>query len=196
MDCSPRGSSVHGILQAKIREWVAVPFSRGFSQPRNQTWISCIAGRLFTNWATRETPPCTVGDAKSSESNVRNNGGSSFFFFFFLETLNKVDTIWRRRNVWAKSGHLWHSGTWASFLSIFLKQHLPVDRLSHRFRTSHQLFRFSSLKYDDWRSWKWTRKNKIASRKIDLRRNQWHRKHKRTWFYFSLMTNLFKILGL
>ena len=54
MDCSPPDSSVHGILQARILEWVAIPFSRGSSQPRDQTWVSCIAGRFFTNWATRK----------------------------------------------------------------------------------------------------------------------------------------------
>ena len=48
MDCSPPGSSVHGILQASILEWVAFPFSKGFSQPRDQTQVSCIGGRLFT----------------------------------------------------------------------------------------------------------------------------------------------------
>ena len=58
MDYSPSGSSVHGILQARILEWVAMPSSRGSSQPRNQTWVSGTAGRLFTIWATREAP-CT-----------------------------------------------------------------------------------------------------------------------------------------
>ena len=47
VDCSLPGSSVHGILQAKILEWVAIPFSRGPSWPRNWTWVSCIAGRFF-----------------------------------------------------------------------------------------------------------------------------------------------------
>ena len=47
-------SSVHGILQARILEWVTISFSRGFSQPRNQSWVSCIAGRFFTNWDTKE----------------------------------------------------------------------------------------------------------------------------------------------
>ena len=46
---------VYGILQARILEWVAFPFSRGSSQPRDQTWVSCIAGGFFTNWAIRET---------------------------------------------------------------------------------------------------------------------------------------------
>ena len=48
MDCSLPGSSVHGIPQARLLEWVAVPFSRGSSQPRDQTQVSCIAGGFFT----------------------------------------------------------------------------------------------------------------------------------------------------
>ena len=55
MDCSPPGSSVHGILQARILEWVAILFSRGPSQPRDRTGVSCIAGRFFTSWATMNT---------------------------------------------------------------------------------------------------------------------------------------------
>ena len=47
VDCSPPVSSVHGILQARILEWVAIPFSRGSSQPRDQTWVSCTAGGLY-----------------------------------------------------------------------------------------------------------------------------------------------------
>ena len=54
MDCNLPGSPVHGILQARILEWVAVPFSGGSSQPRDRTQVSCIAGRFFTIWATRE----------------------------------------------------------------------------------------------------------------------------------------------
>ena len=46
--------TVHGILQARILEWVAIPFSRGSSQPRDWTQVSCLAGRFFTSWATRE----------------------------------------------------------------------------------------------------------------------------------------------
>ena len=57
MDCSPPASSVHVILQAKIQEWVAIPFSRGSSWPRDQTQVSRIAGRFFTIWATREALP-------------------------------------------------------------------------------------------------------------------------------------------
>ena len=61
VDCSPPGSSVHGILQVRILEWVAIPFFRGSSWPRGQihislmkTQVSCIAGRFFTISTTRE----------------------------------------------------------------------------------------------------------------------------------------------
>ena len=52
--CDPMGYTVHGILQARILEWVAVPFSRRSSQPRDRTQVSHTAGRFFTSWATRE----------------------------------------------------------------------------------------------------------------------------------------------
>ena len=51
MDCSPPGSSAHEILQARILEWVAIPFSSGLSWPRDRMWVSCIAGKFFTIWA-------------------------------------------------------------------------------------------------------------------------------------------------
>ena len=54
MDCNPPGSSVHEIFQARKLEWVAISFSRGSSQPRDRTWVSCNAGKFFTDWATRE----------------------------------------------------------------------------------------------------------------------------------------------
>ena len=54
VDCSQSGSSVHGILQARILEWVAISFSRGSSRPRDQTQVFRIAGRGFNLWATRE----------------------------------------------------------------------------------------------------------------------------------------------
>ena len=56
MDRSLPGSSVHGIFQARILEWVAIPFSRESSQPRNETQVSHITCRFFTIWATREGP--------------------------------------------------------------------------------------------------------------------------------------------
>ena len=54
MGCSLPGSSIHGIFQAKVLEWLAISFSRGSSQPRDWTQVSHIAGRCFTVWATKE----------------------------------------------------------------------------------------------------------------------------------------------
>ena len=54
LDCSPPGSSVLGIFQARICKWVAISFSRWSSWPRDRTEVSCFAGRFFTIWATRK----------------------------------------------------------------------------------------------------------------------------------------------
>ena len=61
MDCSLPGSSVHGIFQARILEWVAISFSRRSSWPRDWTWVSHIVGRCFTVWATREVGAIKLG---------------------------------------------------------------------------------------------------------------------------------------
>ena len=55
--CDPVDYTVHGILQARILDWIAIPFSRGSSQPRDRTQVSLIAGEFFTSWATREVHP-------------------------------------------------------------------------------------------------------------------------------------------
>ena len=56
MDYSLPSSSLYGIFQARILEWVAIPISRGSFWPRNWNWLSLIAGRFFTIWATMEAP--------------------------------------------------------------------------------------------------------------------------------------------
>ena len=56
MDYSPPGSSVHGISQARILEWVDISFSRGSSRPRDRTWLSCTGRWILYHWATREAP--------------------------------------------------------------------------------------------------------------------------------------------
>ena len=62
MDCSPPDSSVRVILQTRLLEWVAMPSSRGSSQPRDQTQVSCIAGRFFPIWTTKEVANDFVND--------------------------------------------------------------------------------------------------------------------------------------
>ena len=58
--CNPMDCTIHGILQARILEWVTFPFSKGSSQLRNWTRVSCIAGGFFTNWAIREAKNLTL----------------------------------------------------------------------------------------------------------------------------------------
>ena len=65
VDCSLPDSSVHGILQARILEWAAIPFSKGYLWPRDQTQVSHIAGRFFTICVTREAPPILYMSTKS-----------------------------------------------------------------------------------------------------------------------------------
>ena len=80
MDCSPPGSSVHVISQARILEWVAISFSKGFSLPRDQTDISCIAGRFFTTEPPGKAP--AIRDPKPNKKetdlptwdSIRNKG--------------------------------------------------------------------------------------------------------------------------
>ena len=63
MDCSPSGSLVHGILQARILEWVAMPSSRGSSQPRHRTSVSCLL-----HWQAGSLPLAAAAAAKSLQS--------------------------------------------------------------------------------------------------------------------------------
>ena len=83
MDCSAPGSSVNRIFQVRTLEWVAISFSRGSSETRDQTWVSYAAGRFFTNWATREALKFLV-NIKCPETQVLRllqeavTGGSTF----------------------------------------------------------------------------------------------------------------------
>ena len=75
VDCNPPGSSVHGVFQAGILEWVAMSSSRGSSQPRDQTWVSwvsCIAGRFFTT-----EPPGKPTLCPSSPQTVAEHNGAA-----------------------------------------------------------------------------------------------------------------------
>ena len=81
MDSSPPSSSIHGILQAKILEWVDISFSRGSSRPRDQTQVSHIAGRRFNLCTTREAlkyknPSTNIKDFKGGkEARLKEVGG-------------------------------------------------------------------------------------------------------------------------
>ena len=72
--CNPMDYTVHGILQARILEWVAFPFSRGCSQPRDWIQVSCIAGGFFTSWATTEAQEYWSGQPIPSPVDLPNPG--------------------------------------------------------------------------------------------------------------------------
>jgi len=72
---SPPGSSVHGILRARILEWVAITFSRGSSQPRDQTQVSCIAGRFLYCLSHQGSPAKGTGiDKKRRGARTESRG--------------------------------------------------------------------------------------------------------------------------
>ena len=79
VDCRPPGSSVHGILSARILEWVPIPFSRGSSEPREWIWVSCTAVRFSTIWATREVHEKPRQHIKKLRHHSGNKGRMWFF---------------------------------------------------------------------------------------------------------------------
>ena len=82
MNCSPIGTSVHGIFPSRILEWVAISSSRGSSRSRDQTLISCIsciAGRLFTCWAIGKPPVLSLKCLISSQYHFIIRGEESKF---------------------------------------------------------------------------------------------------------------------
>ena len=83
MDCSQPGSSVHGVLQARIPEWVAISFSRGSSPPRDQTQVSCIAGRFFTAEPPWKPQPLSMVLPISSGFTIVKNSYKYFCFPLF-----------------------------------------------------------------------------------------------------------------
>ena len=72
MDCSPPGSSVHGISQPGILEWVAISFFRGPSRPRDQTRVSCTGRRPVHHWATLEALCHVSQDIKGEDASFRS----------------------------------------------------------------------------------------------------------------------------
>ena len=79
IDCSPRGSSVHGTLQARILGWVSMSSSRVSSQARDPTQVSCVAGEFFTNWATREARMCVCVCVKLFKTELKSDAGGESF---------------------------------------------------------------------------------------------------------------------
>ena len=136
MDCSPPGSSVHEILQARIPEWIAISFSKGSSRLRDWTWVSCIPGRCFNLWVTREAlfnitytyktligresvifkttddkePACNAGDPGSIPESGRSPGEGNGYPLQYSCLRNPMD----RGAWWAVVHGITESQTWLS----------------------------------------------------------------------------------
>ena len=86
---NPMNYTVHGVLQARILEWAAFPFSRGSSQPRDQTQVSCIAGGFFTSWASREA------HRSQNQTQLKWLSSSSRFVITNAGDLGLIPGLWR-----------------------------------------------------------------------------------------------------
>ena len=118
--CNPMDYTVHGILQASIPEWVAFPFSRGSSQPRDRTLVSCIAGGFFTSWATRKAYVSCL----------------KIFFFYMINVLSR-DVLSLMLNQWEPRQWGLQVSTVAERQRLWTGQCLPGLRLCRFFLTWH-----------------------------------------------------------
>ena len=95
LGCRQSGSSIHGLLQARIVKWVAAPFSRRSSQSRDWTQVSCIAGEFFTIWATREAHSMT----KRYRNSLLSTNTHSFLLpksqYLPMSTLPLIQKPWK-----------------------------------------------------------------------------------------------------
>ena len=110
MDCSPQDSTVHGISQARILEWVAISFSRGSSQPRDWTWVSCIAAKFLTIWATKVMQPVLLVCGNRRFLPVYKSCSCAFLldaFFFFNLKRPCAQACAYLFKIWEDSSRLW-----------------------------------------------------------------------------------------
>ena len=128
----PLGSSVHRISQTRTLEWVAIAFSRVFSQPRDQTRVSHIAGSFFILSAIREAPKDLIISMNQCQENQIQSQGSSFsvlaFPFFFLTTF----TTWHVGSQFFNQGSNLHSLQWKySVLTTGPQREVPPENNNH-----------------------------------------------------------------
>ena len=117
--CNPVDYTVHGILQARILEWVAFPFSRGSSQPRDQTQVSHITGGFFTSWATR----VSIGYILFSEPSAGSKE--------YLSSVQLLSRVWLFVTPWtaAPQASLSITNSWSPPKSMSIESVMPSNHL-------------------------------------------------------------------
>ena len=115
MDCSLPGSSIHGILQARILEWVAISFSRGSFWPGDRTWVSHISGRRLNLWATREAMQETLGWEDPLEKEMAIQPSILAWRMPWMEELRGLQSMGLQR-----VGHDWATSLSQTYFSVTL----------------------------------------------------------------------------
>ena len=124
--------SVHGILQARIMEWVAIPFSRGSSWPRDWTQVFCIARRFFTDWDTKEDPPFFFSLASCKYI--------IFGHWWKVKVISDSATPWTTQSIELSTPEYW-SGSFSLLQGIF-----PTQESNHGLLNCRQIL--YQLSYD------------------------------------------------
>ena len=142
MDCSPPGSPVHGILQARILDCVAISFSRGSFWPRNWIQVSCTARKCFTVWATgeaRDVKPLMAGRLMRRANSLQKT-------LMLVKTEGRRTRGWQRWDscmesltqwawIWAKSEREWREGTQTGKPGV-LQSCLGLQTVRHNWTTT------------------------------------------------------------
>ena len=131
--CSPPGFSVRGIPQARILEWVAIPFFRGSSGCRDRTWvwkISCTAGRFFTVWATREVYDIREGKKSFSFYSLRFSAPHSSTLAWKVPWMEEPDRLQSMGSL--RVGHDWATSLSLSLFTFTFHFHFSLSYIGER----------------------------------------------------------------
>ena len=142
MDCSLQDFSVHGILQARILEWVAMPSSRGSSQTRDRTWVSCIAGGFLMHWATRKAlwNPVRFGKSWFGVSFWEWLGsGCSYTWKFFVLNIN-LEIPWFGGAIFWAQNEVEVASNWDNLLIQAASPHFNKSKFTLSFTSFSSLY--------------------------------------------------------
>ena len=136
--CSLPGSSVYGILQARILEWVAIPFSRGSSQLSDQTWVSCVVGRFFAIWATREDHKSNHWPKTCCFTRTWVLGDKDLSIFLCKSLVHSLVPARFSDYIWQKCNSNEHKQKWESVALLYQRKHDKTENSEHKLKGGWQ----------------------------------------------------------